>query len=78
MYEAVLVPIHENIFAYAHGIPGEEANVAEALEDWKGILAAVETGDAERAAFLTREHIGRYAEKIKLNVARAALARLAK
>ena len=77
MYEAVLVPIHENIFAYGHDIPGEAANVMEAFEDWKAILAAVESGDAERASFMTRDHIGRYAKKIKENKARSALAGLA-
>ncbi len=74
MYEAVLVPIHENIFTYGYEIPGEDANVEEAYEDWRGILEAIERGNAERAAFITREHIGRYAERIKRHEALAALA----
>lgn len=75
MYEAVLVPIHENIFVYAQEIPGEIANLEEAFEDWKGIIAAVESGNVERASFLTRDHIGRYAKKIRQNKARAVFAK---
>jgi len=65
MYEAVLFPIHENIFAYAYEVPGSDAEIEEAYTDWCNIVDALESNDAERAALITREHIARYAKRIK-------------
>ena len=66
MYETVLTPIYENMFSYALPyIPGEDANVAEAFDDWSQIIDALSTGDTERAVFYTKDHIRRYAERMK-------------
>jgi GntR family transcriptional regulator, transcriptional repressor for pyruvate dehydrogenase complex len=71
MYEAVLFPIHENIFAYAYHVPGRDAEIEEAYTDWCNIVAALVSNDAERAALITREHIARYAARIKNNMEQA-------
>jgi DNA-binding FadR family transcriptional regulator len=71
MYEAVLFPIHENIFAYAYQVPGQEARIEEAYTDWRKIVEALESNDAERAALITREHIARYAARIKKSMGQA-------
>jgi DNA-binding FadR family transcriptional regulator len=73
MYDAVLVPIHENIFAYAHDLAGEDANVEEAFEDWRNILEALEKKDSTKAKAITQDHISRYAQRIKKTVAKAAI-----
>jgi DNA-binding FadR family transcriptional regulator len=66
LYKAVLTPIHENIFSYAAPfISGKDANVEEALDDWSQIVDALATGDTERAVFYTRDHIERYACRMK-------------
>lgn len=71
MYEAVLFPIHENIFAYAYEVPGKDAAIEEAYTDWCKIVDALERSDAERAAHITREHIARYAARIKKSMGQA-------
>ena len=73
MFEVVLVPIHENIFAYAQHLPGEEAVVEDAYGSWRQIIDALEKKDAEKAASLTRAHIDQYAQRIKRSQAKAAL-----
>jgi len=66
IYEVVLTPIHENIFSYALPyIPGEEADVEEAYEDWFQIIDALASGDTERAVFYTQDHIRRYARRMR-------------
>ena len=66
MYESVLTPLHENIFNYAAPfISGKDADVGQALEDWTQIVNALASGDTESAVFYTRDHIRRYAEKMK-------------
>jgi DNA-binding FadR family transcriptional regulator len=73
MYESVLLPIHENIFAYAHDLAGEDANVEEAFEDWVQIVQALEKKDSSKAKAITQDHITRYAQRIKKTVAKKAL-----
>lgn len=71
LYKAVLTPIHENIFSYAAPyISGEDANVEEAMEDWTQIVNALANGDTNRAVFYTRDHIKRYASRMKQGVAK--------
>jgi DNA-binding FadR family transcriptional regulator len=71
MYEAVLTPIFENIFSYATSyISGEDADVAEAMEDWTQIVEALATNDRERAIFYTCDHIRRYARRTKQGMAK--------
>jgi DNA-binding FadR family transcriptional regulator len=71
MYEAVLTPIFENIFSYATSyISGEDADVAEAMEDWTQIVEALATNDRERAIFYTCDHIRRYARRMKQGMAK--------
>jgi DNA-binding GntR family transcriptional regulator len=71
MYEVVLTSIHENIFSYALPyVPGKDANVAEAFEDWSQIIDALSTGDTERAVSYTKDHIRRYAERMKAGMKR--------
>jgi DNA-binding FadR family transcriptional regulator len=66
MYEAVLIPIHENIFSYGHTyLPGEKANVEEAYNDWCEVIDLLEKKDQNKAVIITKDHIGRYAERIK-------------
>ncbi|MGD8563419.1 MAG: FCD domain-containing protein [Desulfarculaceae bacterium] len=66
LYEAVLVPIHDNIFAYAgHLIPGKDANVEEAYKDWRQIVEAIAKRDADIAEEITQDHIDRYAERMR-------------
>ncbi len=64
VYETVLVPIHENIFAYAYLLPGKQARVQEAYQDWCEIVAALENRNAEKAARIMQDHIRRYARRI--------------
>jgi GntR family transcriptional regulator, transcriptional repressor for pyruvate dehydrogenase complex len=71
LYEAVLAPIHENIFSYAAPyIAGEDANVEEALDDWTQIIEALASGDTDRAVFYTQDHIKRYACRMKQGLAK--------
>ena len=71
LYEAVLTPIHENMFSYAaYYIPGEDANVREALEDWTRIIEALTTGDVETSVNHTCEHIRRYALRMEQGMAK--------
>ena len=61
VYEAVLLPIHNNIFGYATELtPGSNELVQEAYDDWSGLLAAIQTRDADRAVRITRDHIHRF------------------
>jgi DNA-binding FadR family transcriptional regulator len=66
MYEAVLVPIHENILSYSYKyLPGEIAKIDEAFQDWCSIIEALEKHDGATAALVTQDHIARYAERMK-------------
>lgn len=66
LYDAVLTPIHDNIFSYAAStISGEDADVEEAFDDWTQIVDALANGDTARAVFYTRDHIRRYAARMK-------------
>ena len=70
MYETVLVPIHENIFVYAHDfISGERANPEEAYDDWHTIITALADYDVQTAVARTQSHISRYAAKMKEGLA---------
>jgi len=63
MYEAVLGPIHENIFAYVKKfLSYEKTAPAEAYADWTQIVTAIAENDVETAVATTREHIARYAK----------------
>jgi GntR family transcriptional regulator, transcriptional repressor for pyruvate dehydrogenase complex len=73
MYEAVLVPIHENIFAYAHNLSGEDANVEEAFHDWRQIIEALERKESTKAEAITQDHISRYARRMKKEIGRNAV-----
>ncbi len=71
LYDAVLTPIHENIFGYAaYYIPGEDANVNEALEDWNQIIKALMRGNIEKSVKFTCEHIERYAFRMMQGMAK--------
>ncbi|MFZ0612622.1 MAG: FCD domain-containing protein [Desulfobacterales bacterium] len=72
LYAAVLTPIHENIFSYAAPyIAGQDANVQEALTDWTQIIEALAAGDTDKAVFFTRDHIQRYACRMKQGLAKS-------
>lgn len=74
LYEAVLTPIHENIFSYAaYYISGEDANVKEALEDWTQIIDALTTGDIEKSVNYTCAHIRRYAYRMEQGMAKVTV-----
>ena len=71
LYEAVLTPIHENIFSYAaYYISGEDADVDEAMDDWRHIVNALAIGDCQEAVHWTRDHIRRYAVRMKQGMAK--------
>ena len=61
MYEAVLVPIHENIFSYARSLPSEKADINRAYNDWQETIGALENRDGEKAASIMRAHIDHHA-----------------
>jgi DNA-binding FadR family transcriptional regulator len=66
LYEAVLVPIHENIFAYGgHLIPGKDANVEEAYNDWHQIVESIVHKNPDLAEAITKDHIERYTERMR-------------
>ena len=68
MYEAVLVPIHENIFAYARQLISAEGFMPmDAYEDWANIISAIEQRDTDKAVDVTIYHIERYVEAISFN-----------
>ena len=70
MYEAVLVPIHNNIFSYGHAyLPGEKAKVNEAYRDWRKIIDALEEKDAQTAIKVMQDHITRYTQRMKQGAA---------
>jgi GntR family transcriptional regulator, transcriptional repressor for pyruvate dehydrogenase complex len=70
VYEAVLVPIHENIFSYGYAyLPVEKANIKQAYRDWCDIIDALEKKDAGRAISITKDHITRYAKLMKRGMA---------
>ncbi len=61
VYEAVLLPIHNNLFGYAtEFIPGSNEQVQEAFDDWTELLEAIESKDPDRAVQITRSHIYRF------------------
>ena len=71
LYDAVLTPIHENIFGYAaYFISGEDAHVNEAFEDWDQIIKALTNGDIETSVTVTCDHIRRYARRMKQGMAK--------
>lgn len=72
IYEVVLTPIHDNIFAYAlKYISDENADLNQAFDDWKRIIEAVINHDGDEAARATEEHISRYADKMGRDSSRA-------
>lgn len=73
LYDAVLTPIHENIFGYAaYYISGEDANVNEAMDDWNHIINALTKGDIEKSVNYTCEHIRRYAHRMRQGMTKIA------
>jgi len=63
IYSAVLIPIHENLFAFARNFSSlKEAEPEEAYEDWRKIVTAIEERDANTAIKITTDHIARYAK----------------
>ena len=62
MYEAVLIPIHENLYAY--DLPREKADPPGAYRDWCEIVDAIERRDADRAVAVIEAHISKYASLI--------------
>lgn len=63
MYEAVLIPIHENIFAYTDRyLPSKPGITEEAFADWSKIISAIGSGDEAEAVKWTVSHIARFAE----------------
>jgi len=60
-FEAVLRAIHDNIFEYgSYYLPGNNALIQEAYDDWMKILDAIESGDKDTAEKVTRDHIERF------------------
>ncbi len=60
-FEAVLHPIHDNIFAYTDSyLPGNDALIQEAYDDWIRILDAIENRDKETAVAISQDHIARF------------------
>ncbi|MBW1711533.1 MAG: FadR family transcriptional regulator [Deltaproteobacteria bacterium] len=73
MYEVVLVPIHENIFAYAYKyLSGFKDKIEAAYQDWLQIVDALERRDGATAAAVTQDHISRFAKCMKLGRAQSA------
>ncbi|MBU0544796.1 MAG: GntR family transcriptional regulator [Proteobacteria bacterium] len=63
IYSAVLIPIHENLFAFARNFSNlKEAEPEKAYEDWRKIVKAIEERDANTAVKITTDHIERYAK----------------
>lgn len=60
-YEAVLLPIYNNILNYASALlPGNDALNREAFDDWMKIISAFINRDAETVVSITRDHIYRF------------------
>lgn len=72
IYEVVLTPIHDNLFAYAlKYVSDRDADLEQAFKDWKRIIEAVVAHDGDEAARATEEHISRYAAKMERASSRA-------
>ncbi len=68
MYEAVLVPIHENIFSYARQLFSIEGFLPQdACDDWQLIVRAIGDKDAKKAVDFTIRHIERYVGTISMH-----------
>ena len=65
MYEAVLIPIHENIITYGRKLANaKETRPDKAFSDWRKIIEAVSRGDLDSAVSITERHIDRYVRVI--------------
>jgi len=65
MYEAVLIPIHENIITYGRKLANNtETRPDKAFHDWCQIIEAISKGDLETAVSVTTRHIDRYVKVI--------------
>jgi DNA-binding FadR family transcriptional regulator len=63
MYEAVLIPLYENIMAYIQRyLPAENAQIETAFKDFTDIIDAIEKRDTDKATSLTVAHTQRYAK----------------
>jgi DNA-binding FadR family transcriptional regulator len=62
MYEAVLVPIHENLFSYC--VSRDKADPPSAYRDWCEIVDAIDRRDVTKAIAVMEAHIARYASLI--------------
>jgi len=63
MYSAVLIPIHENIFAFAKNLSSfKEVDSEKVYDDWRRIIKAIEERDANTAVKITIDHIARHAK----------------
>ncbi|MEJ2025696.1 MAG: FCD domain-containing protein [Deltaproteobacteria bacterium] len=69
MFEAVLIPIHENIYTYGCKLANDsETKPDKAFHDWTQIISAIEKSDLEKAVSVTTRHIDRYVEVISLQM----------
>lgn len=58
MYEAVLTPIHENIYSYfSYAFPFHRADIHRAYKDWLMTVEAFENHDAKKAVKIVTDHI---------------------
>lgn len=68
MFETVLVPIHENIFAYARQLFSTNGFLPkDAYNDWTEIIKAIDSKNEEQAVKLTIQHIERYVDTVSVN-----------
>lgn len=69
MYEAVLIPIHNNINTYGRKLANDkETRPDRAFSDWCHIIEAVSRGDLNTAVSVTTQHIDRYVKVISAQV----------
>jgi DNA-binding FadR family transcriptional regulator len=67
MYEAVLTPIHENIYSYFnYALPFYRADIHRAYRDWVMTIEAFEKHDSEKAAQIVVDHIEHFT-KLMIN-----------
>lgn len=67
MYEAVLVPIHENIISYARQLFLTKGFFPQdAYDDWEKTIQAIEKKDVKKTIEITIHHIERYREALSV------------
>lgn len=61
LYELTLLTIHDNIRVYYEFyLPKNDQRIAEAWQDWVGIVKAMEEGRAEESGRLVEDHVRRF------------------